>query len=54
MLSDCRVDHRGVSSSSDDGVTGGQRGLGDVDAHAAASAGDQPDLLVTHVGALPT
>ncbi len=47
-----RADLLGVAAGGDDRVTGGQGGLGDVDAQAAAGAGDEPDLLVTHVGAL--
>ena len=42
----------GVAAGGDDRVAGGQGGLGDVDAHAAAGAGDEPDLLVSHAGAL--
>jgi hypothetical protein len=33
-------------------VAGGQRGLGELDAHAAAGAGDEPGLIVSHVGLL--
>jgi hypothetical protein len=35
-------------------VTSGQRRLGDVDAQAAAGAGDQPNLLVAHAAARPS
>ena len=49
VFSDRRADLLGVSSGGDDRVTSGQRGLGDVDPQAAAGAGDEPDLLVTHV-----
>jgi hypothetical protein len=35
-------------------MTSGQRRLGNVDAQAAASAGDQPNLLVTHAAARPS
>ena len=38
----------GVAAGGDDRVAGGERGLRDVDAHAAAGAGDEPDLLVSH------
>jgi len=31
-----------------DGVSGGKRGLRDLDAHATAGAGDEPNLLVRH------
>ena len=38
-----------VAAGGDDGVTGGQGGFGDVDAHAPAGAGDEPDtVLITH------
>jgi Kef-type K+ transport system membrane component KefB len=46
------ADPLGVASGGDDGVAGGQGGLGDVDAHAAAGAGDEPNLLVSHPSAL--
>ena len=52
MCSERGGDLLGVAAGGDDGVTGGQGGLGDVDAHAAAGAGDEPNLLVTHAGAL--
>ncbi len=39
----CGGDHR---------VTGGQGRLGDVDAQTAASAGDEPNLLLAHASAL--
>jgi hypothetical protein len=45
-------DPRRVASGGDHGVAGGQRRLGDVDANAASGAGDQPDLLLSHVCAL--
>jgi hypothetical protein len=35
-------------------MTSGQRRLGNVDAQAAASAGDQPNLLVAHAAARPS
>ena len=38
----------GVAAGGDDVVAGGQRGLGDVDAHAASGAGDEPGLLASH------
>ena len=31
-----------------DRVAGGQRGLGEIDAHAAAGSRNKPNLLVTH------
>ena len=52
VLADRRADLLGVAAGGDDRVTGGQGGLGDVDAHAAAGAGDEPNLLVSHAGAL--
>jgi hypothetical protein len=36
-------------SSACDVVAGGQRGFGEVDAHAAPGAGDEPRLLGTHL-----
>ena len=47
-------DPLGVAAGGDHSVAGGQRGLGDVDAHAAAGAGDEPNLLVSHASALPS
>ena len=38
----------GIAASGDNGVAGGQGGLGDVDAQAPTSAGDQPHFLFTH------
>ena len=38
----------GVAAGGDDVVAGGQRGLGEVDAHAAAGAGDEPGLVLGH------
>ena len=49
-----RGDLLGVAAGGDDRVTGGQGGLGDVDAQAAAGAGDEPNLLVTHVCCTPS
>ena len=49
VLAQGRCDSAGVAPGGDHGVTGGERGLGDVGAHAAAGAGDEPDLLVPHV-----
>ena len=36
----------GVAAGGHDVVAGGERGLGDLDAHAAAGAGDEPGLLL--------
>ena len=36
----------GVAAGGNDVVAGGQRGLGDIDAHAAAGAGDEPGLVL--------
>ena len=52
VRSDGGCDLRGVTSGSDNRVTGSQGGLGNVDTHAPARAGDEPNLLVTHAGAL--
>ena len=43
----------GVAGGGDHGVAGGERGLGDVDAHAAAGAGDEPNVLVGHASTQP-
>jgi hypothetical protein len=43
-----RGDAFGIAAGGDDGVTGGERGSGDVDAQTAPGAGDEPDLLVGH------
>jgi hypothetical protein len=48
------ADPLGAAAGGNDGVTGSERGLGEVDAHATAGAGDEPDLLVSHVPALPS
>ena len=48
-LSD-RVGHGiGAAAGRDHEVSGGKRGLSDVDAHATPRAGDEPDPLVSHV-----
>ncbi len=52
VRSDRRPDPLGVASGGDHSVAGGQRGLGDVDTHATASAGNEPNLLVGHASAL--
>ena len=52
VCSEHEGDLLGVTAGGNDCVTGGQGGLGDVDAHAAAGAGDEPNLLLTHAGAL--
>src|SRR5207245_6644209 len=39
----------GVASGGHYGVAGGQGSLGDVHTHAAAGAGDEPNLLFRHV-----
>ena len=38
----------GVPARGHDRVAGRQGGLGEIDAHAAAGSGDEPDLLVRH------
>jgi hypothetical protein len=37
-----------IPASGDDRVTGHQRGFGEINAHATASSGNKPSLLVTH------
>jgi hypothetical protein len=54
MFSNRRGDLLGVPSRGDDRVTSGERRLGNVDAQAAAGAGDQPNLLVAHAAARPS
>jgi hypothetical protein len=41
-----RGDGVGVAAAGDDVVAGAQRGLGEVDAHPASGAGDEPGLLL--------
>ena len=50
MLAECGGDAVGVAGRADDRVAGGECRAGDVDAHAAPCASDEPDLLVSHVG----
>ena len=38
----------GVAAGRDDGVACGERRLHDVDAHATAGTGHEPDVLVSH------
>ena len=47
-LADGRPNRVGGAAGGDDLVSGGERGLGEVDAHAAAGAGDEPHLRVSH------
>jgi hypothetical protein len=47
-------DGLGVAGGGDHGVAGRERRPGDVDAHATAGAGDEPNLLVSHQTALPS
>lgn len=51
LAQDCR-DSLGFAGGGDDDVPSRECRLGDVDAHAAAGACDEPDLLVGHVSAL--
>ena len=53
MLTEGSGDAVGVAGGGDYGVAGGERRLGDVDAHAAASAGDEPNVLVSHASTTP-
>lgn len=49
MLTEGCGDLGGVAGGGDDGVAGVEGGLGQVDAHAAGGAGDEPDRGdVTH------
>ena len=48
VRADGGADGVGGAAGRDDGVTGGQGGAGQVDAQAAARAGDEEDLLVAH------
>ncbi len=50
VLAEGRGDGVGVAGGGDHRMAGGQCGLGDVDAHATAGAGDEPNLLVSHAG----
>jgi hypothetical protein len=43
-----------VATSCHDCVPGGERGSGDVDAHASAGAGDEPDLLSHVLQSIPS
>ncbi len=45
MLADRFCDGLGVAAGRDDVVTRGQRSLGELDAEAAARAGDEPGLF---------
>ena len=48
VRTDRGADPLGVAAGGHDRVPGGQGRPGDVHAHAAAGAGDEPDLLLTH------
>jgi hypothetical protein len=48
---DGSADPLGVAAGGDHSVPGSESGLGDVDAHPAPRAGDEPNLLVSHAGA---
>jgi hypothetical protein len=52
VLAQGRGDGAGVAGGGDHSVAGRQCGPGDIDAHAAAGAGDQPHLLLSHETAL--
>jgi hypothetical protein len=49
VLAQSRCDSAGVTPGGDHSVTSRECGPGDVGAHAAAGAGDEPDLRVPHV-----
>ena len=48
VVAHCGRDLRSIAASGDDSMAGGQGGLGDVDAQASTSAGDEPHFLFTH------
>ena len=48
MLAYRRDDVRGLTGRGDDAMTGCERRLCDIDAHAAACAGDEPNLGLSH------
>ena len=48
MCTDSLLDPVRVSSRRDDRMSGGERGLGDVDTHSSTSAGNEPHLLFRH------
>ena len=48
-LTDGFGDSAGIAAGGDDCVPGDEGGLRYVDSHAAASASDEPNLLVSHL-----
>ena len=48
MVSHRGRDLRSITASGDNGVAGGQGSLGDVDAQASPSAGDEPNIFSGH------
>jgi hypothetical protein len=47
-LADRLGDGVGIAAGCDDRMAGGQRGLGEVDAHVTPGAGDEPRLRLSH------
>jgi hypothetical protein len=41
-------DPRGIATGGNNGVAGGQGGLGDIDAQTSTGAGDEPNFLFSH------
>jgi hypothetical protein len=54
VLAQGLCDSAGVTGGGDDGLAGLQCGPGDLGTHAAAGAGDEPHLLLSHATALPS
>ena len=48
VIAHCSRDLRSIAAGGDNGVAGAQGCLGDVDAQAPTSAGDEPNLLLSH------
>ena len=48
VIAHCGRDLRSIAAGGDNGVAGAQGCLGDVDAQAPTSAGDEPNLLLSH------
>jgi hypothetical protein len=53
-LAERSPDGVGVPAGGDDGLAGGGGSLGNIEAHAAAGAGNEPHLLLTHVLPVPS
>jgi len=48
VIAHCGRNFRSIAARGDNGVTSAQGCLGDVDAQAPTSAGDEPNLLLSH------